>query len=49
MEEIKNRIYVSPFYEEGIDDLIQPGRRGTRCSTVRLACTREAWPSRPTM
>ncbi len=22
MEEIKNRIYVSPFYEEGIDDLI---------------------------
>ena len=22
IEEIKNRIYVSPFYEEGIDDLI---------------------------
>ena len=22
MEEIKNRIYISPFYEEGIDDLI---------------------------
>jgi predicted TIM-barrel fold metal-dependent hydrolase len=22
MEEIKNRIHVSPFYEEGIDDLI---------------------------
>ena len=22
MEEIKKRIYVSPFYEEGIDDLI---------------------------